>query len=185
MSPGSYHLSTLLTNPSAYYNQHNSRLLRLPAEIRNRILELAMDIDGPAPSLHDEYPLWDRLDVSRTSRQIFAETAHRYFQSKLIFFPNALHELLCIDELELIASEVLTSPQKRAVRHVWLRWDDMCMDWRKGSLDLKVLREFPYVDRITIGRMQRHALENLRGRLSELMRAATGNEGLLVDFRSM
>jgi len=145
-----------------------------------------MDVVDPTPCLHDEYPTSDRLDLSRTSRQIFAETAHRYFETRLVFFQAALHEWLCIDELEPIAEELLTSSQKRSVKHVSLRWDDIGMDMRRGTLDLTVLKEFPHLRRITVPRMHRHAVDGLRDQICEILRgAAVGKQDLVVDFSFM
>jgi hypothetical protein len=105
---------------SAQLNQQNSPLLKAPAEIRNRIYELVLDVRSDRvfrPPLdkanyhcidynrkdnerddcdrcyythhHSEYLEWNHLDFSRTCRQIFAETAGNYFESKIL--PFATH----------------------------------------------------------------------------------------------
>jgi hypothetical protein len=76
---------TILTVLSAINsNQQQSPLLRLPAEIRNTIFSLAMNLDEPGRFHSDhfvwEIPLWDRLELSRSCRQVFAEPAQAYFE---------------------------------------------------------------------------------------------------------
>lgn len=67
----------MLTANSARLNQYYSPLLRLPAELRNKIFDLALELSANSWQ-HKSGLHWDRLHLSRTSRQIVAETAH-YF----------------------------------------------------------------------------------------------------------
>ncbi|KAH6879058.1 hypothetical protein BKA58DRAFT_453270 [Alternaria rosae] len=85
---------TLVLNASclaiAQLNQYHSPLLRLPAELRNKIFDLALEISAKSwqhkPDIH-----WDRLHLSRTSRQIFAETAHTsQYTSTLLRTPHTI-----------------------------------------------------------------------------------------------
>jgi hypothetical protein len=69
---------------SAQRNQQVSILLRLPPELRMRVYDYVMDTDAAADILHHELWEWNRLEFSHTSRQIFAETAARYFEKKLL-----------------------------------------------------------------------------------------------------
>lgn len=49
-----------------------------------RVYDYIMDTDSAADILHHELWEWDRFEFSRTSRQIFAETAPRYLEKKLL-----------------------------------------------------------------------------------------------------
>jgi hypothetical protein len=49
-----------------------------------RIYDCVMDTDAAADILHHDFWDWDRFEFSRTSRQIFAETAAKYFEKKLL-----------------------------------------------------------------------------------------------------
>lgn len=55
-----------------------SPLLCLPTEPRFMIYDFAMDSFSENWQ-HDDSLGWDRLSISRASRQLFAETAHDYF----------------------------------------------------------------------------------------------------------
>ena len=75
--------------------------------------------------VHDDYPTWDRLTFSRTSRQIFAETAPSYFSNKLLPLRNA-HGCFfggTNDWQETMAK--LTPSQKRYIKKVVLSWQQM------------------------------------------------------------
>ncbi|KAF2831297.1 hypothetical protein CC86DRAFT_401838 [Ophiobolus disseminans] len=67
----------------AHRSQQHSPLLRLPAELRNRIYTIAIELDISL-YFHTEVLDWDRLHLYRTCRQIYAETAPQYFTSKLL-----------------------------------------------------------------------------------------------------
>jgi hypothetical protein len=60
-----------------------SPLLRLPSEIRSPIFECTLDLNSDEIQ-HKNHFTWDRLNLSRTCRQIFAETASRCLESKLL-----------------------------------------------------------------------------------------------------
>jgi hypothetical protein len=112
-----------------------------------------MDISTGPPRLYADgpHPLWDRLSVSHTSRQIFADTAQRYFETRLVFFASALCLGIWLDEeVAIFAHRLLTLSQKRAVLHMSLRGDMMGWDLRQGKLDLSVLREFRGLRKITL-----------------------------------
>jgi hypothetical protein len=102
----------------------------MPAEVRNRIYELAMDTFDA--HLHVDYPSWNRLSFSRTCHQIFAETAFRYFALKLLPVSDALHTY-CPMLGELRVARYLVASQLRAVRQIVADWTLLLYkdaDWR-------------------------------------------------------
>jgi hypothetical protein len=132
-----------------------SPLLSLPAEIRIQIFEMAMEISTDLPRLYADgpYPLWDRLSVSHTSRQIFAETAQRYFDTYLVFFATALDLGIFLDyEVQIFAHHLLTPSQKRSVQHISIRGDMPWCDSKGIRVDVSVLREFSGLRKITFWR---------------------------------
>lgn len=109
-----------------------------------------MDITDDPPSIYKHYPRWDRLSVSHTSRQIFAETAARYFETHLVFFATVLDgiSLWADDEISLFAHKLLTPSQKRVMRHLTLRGDGMRQCLRCNiMMYFSVLRDFPGLTR--------------------------------------
>lgn len=87
-------------------------------------------MDTSDPYLHDDDFLlsWDRLEVSQTSRQIFAETAFRYHAMKLQPIADMVHDY----DHEIGAAPItkcLTAPQKRAVRQVITDWEILDLTW--------------------------------------------------------
>lgn len=140
---------------SARENQVLSPLLSLPAEIRIQIFEMAMEISIGPPRLYADgpYPLWDRLSVSHTSRQVFADTARRYFDTHLVYLATALDlGIFLDDEVEIFAHHLLTPSQKRSVQHISIRGDMLWWDLTKDKIDVSVLREFPGLRKISVGR---------------------------------
>lgn len=72
----------LISHNRAQSNQLASPLLRLPAELRNRIYDLALDLH--TSDLHEDHVTWERLSLAQSSRQLFAETAPQYFEKKML-----------------------------------------------------------------------------------------------------
>ncbi|KAH6051721.1 hypothetical protein HBI54_037060 [Parastagonospora nodorum] len=101
-------------------NQQSSRLLRLPPELRNRIYELAMETHNPA--LHTTDLAWERLSLSRTCHQIFAETAMRYHVVKLLPIANMVHHM-CHLHRDLHVVKLLAPSQRRAIRAFEVGWE--------------------------------------------------------------
>lgn len=140
----------------------------------------------PTSCLHTDYPTWDHFSLSHASRQIYAETASQrlaYFNTHLIFFPSVVAEWLCIDELELIVDEILSASEERVIKHVALRWDDIGRPMIDDSQELRSVREFVFLERLTMARVQRHTTEKFKKQIKELLRRELGKEDLVVDFR--
>jgi len=75
-----------LTVNSAQRNRIQSPLLRLPAEVRNKIYAYTLEL---VPTEiwrwhHEELYFWDRMFFVRSSREVFAETAAAYFELRLL-----------------------------------------------------------------------------------------------------
>jgi hypothetical protein len=77
-----------------FYVHDVSTLLCLPTELRFIKYDFAMETFS-GKYLHDDYLDWDRLSLSRASRQLFAETAHDYLDHKL--YPGQCLEVLVDD----------------------------------------------------------------------------------------
>jgi hypothetical protein len=105
---------------SALQNQTTSPLLRLPPEIRNRIYDFTLDLKSGRIQ-HDDHYDWDRLELSRTCRQIYAETAADYFDLKIL--PLHLCEIVIPNIRELEATiEKFAPTQKGAITKVSITW---------------------------------------------------------------
>jgi hypothetical protein len=105
----------------AQLNAVNLPLFRLPAEIRNQIYGLVMDTDYQH-LLHEDCFDWDRLSLSRTSRQLFAETAQDYFDNKLRDFANS-GVLLAEPGSNKVLITKLTPSQKSMITRVIVHLD--------------------------------------------------------------
>lgn len=100
-------------------NQIDSQFLHMPAEIRNRIYALALDVRGGI--YHYDHLDWDRLELPRTCRQIFMETACDYFDSKIAPLCSEGGASLPsdIEMMEAILSK-FTRPQKTIINRVYV-----------------------------------------------------------------
>jgi hypothetical protein len=98
-------------------NQVDSPLLRLPAELRNRIYDLALDPDSKNVRHYDHYD-WDRLNPSRTCRQIFTDTAAQHYNINILPLQEGL-KFFTLAALRK-TTPVLTPSQKEPV--VKIRW---------------------------------------------------------------
>jgi hypothetical protein len=93
-----------------------------------------MDTDS-AKILHNDYRYWSRLDVSRTCRLMFAETATRYFELKLL--PLSANTVafsgLSTSSAPPTILQSLNSIQAAHIKEVFLslrQADDIC--WETG-----------------------------------------------------
>jgi hypothetical protein len=78
-------------------------------------------MDSQRPCLHEDRLTWDRLNLSRACRQLFAETAAQYFATKMlsvIAFLSIPHSGSTIRDFALL----LTPSQKRAVLCISLQY---------------------------------------------------------------
>jgi hypothetical protein len=142
----------------------------MPPEIRNMIYELIMESSG-SHLLHADLNSWDRLDFSRTCRQIFAETAPLYHGMKLL--PLSKMTQILFDSAVLICMlECLTPSQKRAIRQAAICW----CDWEEFRNEFKELRGLRMLTLLGAPvRMTRSA----RRRLAEI-RECVGSEELEI-----
>jgi hypothetical protein len=67
----------------------NSPLLRLPPELRKKVFCLVEGLGMDEDNTGYYNKTWDRLNLSRSCRQIWAETAERYFSA-------AIRDLRCL-----------------------------------------------------------------------------------------
>lgn len=104
---------------SARRNQQQSRLLHMPPEIRNMIYDFAMDTSDHC--LHIDKIAWDRLNLSRTCHQIYAETVARYHVKKIVPLMSMEHPV-CPKHMKLHIVSFLAPAQLKAIWQVQLRW---------------------------------------------------------------
>ncbi|KAI4685519.1 uncharacterized protein J4E84_006247 [Alternaria hordeiaustralica] len=149
---------TLIANAScleiAQRNQRQSPLLRLPAEIRNKIFDLAQELSARSWK-HDSHFYWDRLELSRASRQIFAETAHAYFAIHIYPVARFIHREFDLSDLSKLRKRC-TPLQLRLIRHIDIDWDafqseDPAMGLREPiEQNMRTLRIFPALETLII-----------------------------------
>lgn len=134
--------SNKTNNHSVRINQKRSPLLRLPAELRSRIYDYVFDSKS-IEILHDDHHEWDRLDFSRTCRQIFSETAHDCFKNRLL--PISSREGVSCSDLEMLQSTFskLTRSLRRCVKTVVLHAD--IYDGLKDAMKHKLLKDLPHL----------------------------------------
>ena len=114
----------------------------MPSEIRNRIYEFALDLQSKQLHHHDKYD-WNRLNVARASRQLFAETADNYFRSKILPF---YEKRVCFWDLEAMQRIIaeLTQSQRRAIREVMV--DEYTVRyWHASDREPCALRDLPHL----------------------------------------
>jgi hypothetical protein len=114
---------------SAQRYQAVSPFLRLPAELRNTIYDLVLDLPSNG-LLHHDHNTWDRLNFSRTCHQIFIETAEPYFTTKIL----ALSNVILINTADRKPASqfvsLLTPSQNIAIRGIACRERDFPKVWR-------------------------------------------------------
>jgi hypothetical protein len=173
---------------NAERNQQQSLLLRLPAEIRNRIFSLAMDLDQPGRSHSDhsvwETPPWDRLELSRSCRQIFAETAETYFERWLLGTRNCRTEIANTSTYPEEFKYHIATSHRRVVLRAIMFWydlvelgfdpDEPCPLAQMVSLEHA---EVQFVSR-------RWTCSRMWGEMQDHLRVLTGKPKLKVIFKN-
>jgi len=117
-------------------------------------------------------PLWDPIDFVRTSHQIYAETAHIYFDTKIL--PFLIHDSITLpndetDTMNAILAK-LTPLQKAMVTHVHFASYRLYKNRRRVDvacplLDLPNLVQVTYCKRGPIQRVSFVVIERWRTRV--------------------
>lgn len=169
----------------------NSPLLRLPAELRNLIYTFTLDLDmGVYRNASDEelkmiQPLWDSLDFVRTSHQIYAETAHTYFDTKIL--PFLVHDSITLpdDDIEVMNTILakLTRLQKTMVTHVHFGSCKLYKNLRNIDPACPLL-DLPNLAEITYCRpnIKWNEFYRINGAFCQRWRCWVGKGGLRVDI---
>ncbi|KAF1912278.1 hypothetical protein BDU57DRAFT_522466 [Ampelomyces quisqualis] len=150
----------------------------MPLEIRNSVYELA--IGTVDPKLHIDNLSWDRLSFSRTSHQIFAETAARYFALKRLPVSDVLHIYFPWPG-SLHVSNYLTASQLWAMPQVMAYWGFMQDPSVVPDTYLRGLRRIKGLEKLVLYRGPSRLTRSVWARLAEL-RKCLGKEDLEIEM---
>ena len=176
----------MLTANSAQRNQLHSPLLRLSAEIRNKIFNIALDLSARSWQ-HDSYFHWDRLNLSRASRQIFAETAHAYFAVHIYPVARFIHREFDLSDLSKLRKRC-TPLQLRAIKYIDIDWDafqpkDPAIGLRRERTkqNMRTLQIFPALETLIISEAPYQVTDCWEWYTKEF-RKQVGNQDLEVEY---
>jgi hypothetical protein len=161
---------------SASRNQKASIFLRMPPEIRNKVYKMVMGTTHHR--LHTSHFTWDRLNLSRTCHQIFAETATDYHFIKLMPLSYVVHHTPSID-IGLRMIEYLTPSQKLAIRHVSVSWARAHALWGSKC----VLEDFKGLKRLVLRQGPTRKTRSVMRRI-EALKEWIGIENLVIEIDS-
>jgi len=173
----------MLTANSAQRNQLHSPLLRLPAEVRNKIFDLTLELSARSWQ-HESHFHWDRLDLSRASRQIFAETAHAYFAVHLYPVARFIHREFDLSDLSKLRKRC-TPLQLRLIRHIDIDWDAFQPEDRfrreRTKQNMRTLQIFPALETLIISEAPYQVTDCWEWYTHEF-RKQVGNQDLEVEY---
>jgi hypothetical protein len=146
-----------------------------------------MDLNQPGHSHSDhsfwETPLWDRLDLFRSCRQIFVETAQAYFERWLLATRKYLTEVPSMCTGEETFEYLLAPSHRRVVRRAILFWYDL-RDLNYATYEPCPLAEMVSLEEVEVQLVDHwtaiEVLEEMRGNLGEW----TGKPWLEITFKN-